>query len=315
MATIITKNSSTASSVPLNTQLVQGELAVNVTDKRLFTENASGTVVELGTNPSSLTLPNGVANAVCYLNGSKVLTTGSALQFDGTNLGLGVTPSAWSSYRALQLAGGGSLVSFDNAAEVWSNAFFNGSNNVYIANGFATRYHANNNGAHAWYTAPSGTAGAAITFTQAMTLDASGRLGIGTTSPGADLSIGDTSTTASRQIRLHGPASGTAGGASVNVVNGTNTIFAAGNASNIIGGAYSSDAMLFWGNAALRFYGNSNELARIDSSGNWISSAPTTPPTLATNGTMVFNLTSNTNLRVSVRGSDGVTRVANITLA
>jgi len=30
---------------------------------------------------------------------------------------------------------------------------------------------------------------------------------------------------------------------------------------------------------------------------------------------MVFNLTSNTNLRVSVRGSDGVTRTANITLA
>ena len=73
MATIITKNSSTASSVPLNTQLVQGELAVNVTDKRLFTENASGTVVELGTNPSSLTLPNGTANGVPYLNASKVL--------------------------------------------------------------------------------------------------------------------------------------------------------------------------------------------------------------------------------------------------
>jgi hypothetical protein len=57
------------------------------------------------------------------------------------------------------------------------------------------------------------------------------------------------------------------------------------------------------------------ERARIDSSGNLIQSAPTTPPTLATNGQMVFNLTSNTNLRVSVRGSDGVTRTANITLA
>lgn len=53
---------------------------------------------------------------------------------------------------------------------------------------------------------------------------------------------------------------------------------------------------------------------RIDGVGNLIQSAPTTPPTLATNGQMVFNLTSNTNLRVSVRGSDGVTRTANITL-
>jgi hypothetical protein len=57
------------------------------------------------------------------------------------------------------------------------------------------------------------------------------------------------------------------------------------------------------------------ERMRIDSSGNVVSSVPTTPPALSTNGTMVFNLTSDTNLRVSVRGSDGVTRTANITLA
>jgi hypothetical protein len=53
--TIVTKNSSTASAVPLAADLVQGELAVNVTDKRLFTENAAGAVVELGTTPSSVT--------------------------------------------------------------------------------------------------------------------------------------------------------------------------------------------------------------------------------------------------------------------
>jgi hypothetical protein len=35
--------------------------------------------------------------------------------------------------------------------------------------------------AHQWYNAPSGTAGNAITFTQAMTLDASGRLFVGAT--------------------------------------------------------------------------------------------------------------------------------------
>jgi len=56
MTTIITKNSSTGSAVPTSGDLVQGELAVNVTDKRLFTEDSSGTVVEIGTNPSSLTI-------------------------------------------------------------------------------------------------------------------------------------------------------------------------------------------------------------------------------------------------------------------
>ena len=55
-STIITKNSSTASAVPSSVDLVQGELAVNVTDKRLFTEDSGGSVVELGTNPSSLSI-------------------------------------------------------------------------------------------------------------------------------------------------------------------------------------------------------------------------------------------------------------------
>lgn len=82
--TIITKNSATATAVPTAGQLVQGELAVNVTDKRLFTENSGGTVVEVGTNPSSVTLSSGTANGVTYLNGSKVLTSGSALTFDGS---------------------------------------------------------------------------------------------------------------------------------------------------------------------------------------------------------------------------------------
>jgi len=45
MATIITKNSSTAAAVPAAGNLVQGELAVNVTDKKLYTKDAGGNVV------------------------------------------------------------------------------------------------------------------------------------------------------------------------------------------------------------------------------------------------------------------------------
>jgi hypothetical protein len=52
------------------------------------------------------------------------------------------------------------------------------------------------NGAHLWYNAASGTAGNAITFTQAMTLDASGNLGIGTTSPSGRLHAVTTTNTA-----------------------------------------------------------------------------------------------------------------------
>ena len=54
---IITKNSSTGSSVPSASDLVQGELAVNVTDKRLFTENSSGAVAVSYTHQTLPTTP------------------------------------------------------------------------------------------------------------------------------------------------------------------------------------------------------------------------------------------------------------------
>lgn len=43
----------------------------------------------------TLTSTSGTANGIAYLNASKVLTSGSALVFDGTNLGIGTnSPSA-----------------------------------------------------------------------------------------------------------------------------------------------------------------------------------------------------------------------------
>jgi hypothetical protein len=100
------------------------------------------------------------------------------------NLGLGVTPSAWGgNWRALQSLGGGS-VSFDAFATSYlsANANNDGTGWKYVETRSAGQYRIDNN-THAWYTAPSGTAGNAIGFTQAMTLDASGNLGVGQTSP------------------------------------------------------------------------------------------------------------------------------------
>lgn len=64
------------------------------------------------------------------------------------------------------------------------------------------------------------------------------------------------------------------------------------------------DANIVWG-----------DLMTLDTNGNLVHTAPAVAPALTASGQMVFNLTSNTNLRVSVRGTDGVTRVANLTLA
>jgi hypothetical protein len=58
------------------------------------------------TASSTTTLSGGTANGVAYLNGSKVVTTGSAFTFDGTNLGLGTTtPFADGGYRSIDIRG------------------------------------------------------------------------------------------------------------------------------------------------------------------------------------------------------------------
>ena len=152
MATLVTKNSSTASAVPGTGDLVQGELAVNVADKRLFTKDSGGTVVEVGTNPSSL------------------VVTG--------NVGVGVTPSAWSG-AALQLQTNASLYGFSNTTNVGQNAYYN-AGWKYMTTAAAALAQVGQ-GAHYWFTAPSGTAGNAISFTQAMTLTSGGDLLVGTT--------------------------------------------------------------------------------------------------------------------------------------
>jgi hypothetical protein len=97
------------------------------------------------------------------------------------NLGLGVTPSAWSGIgNTLQVNTGGSFSADAANAYFAANSYYNGTNWIYQTTNNATRYTMAAN-SHLWYTAPSGTAGTAITFTQAMTLDASGRLLIGQT--------------------------------------------------------------------------------------------------------------------------------------
>jgi hypothetical protein len=96
------------------------------------------------------------------------------------NLGLGVAPSAWSGFTALQIQNG-ALFTDSTSFRSIMNGYYNGSNWIYSTTNAATRYE-QLSGIHRWFNAPSGTAGNAITFTQAMTLDASGNLGIGTTS-------------------------------------------------------------------------------------------------------------------------------------
>jgi hypothetical protein len=128
-----------------------------------------------GSESASIVFSNQIAGA--YTDSMRLDSSG--------NLGLGVTPSAWASqWTSLNIAGNLSLAGrSSNTEELYLSAnAFNDGFWKYIATNFATQYY-QDAGTHVWRTAASGTAGNAITFTQAMTLDASGNLGVGTTSP------------------------------------------------------------------------------------------------------------------------------------
>jgi hypothetical protein len=193
------------------------------------------------------------------------------------NLGLGVQPSAWNSdYKTQQIGGTSSFYGRVNSNQtgVGQNWYRTGGGGyVYIKDGTAENYEMDS-GAHRWYTAASGTAGNAITFTQAMTLDASGNLGVGTTSPAYKLDVRgslyvqrDTNPTNALAVQL------------------TNQTTSSNNGCRLSFDAYnigSSALGVPTDSASLAFYtgGVTTERARIDSSGNLL--VGTTGQTLGT---------------------------------
>ena len=83
--TIVTKSGSGA---PTASDLVAGELAVDLTNGRLYTENSGGTVLELGLNP------NGNVNVTGSVTADGLTVDGSALVRSGNTLTLNRTDNA-----------------------------------------------------------------------------------------------------------------------------------------------------------------------------------------------------------------------------
>jgi hypothetical protein len=180
------------------------------------------------------------------------------------NVGLKTTPSAWNTFTASLQIEGASLSGLGaNNTALGSNAYYN-SAWKYYGTGSATLYQ-QNAGQHAWSVAGSGTAGNNITFTQAMTLDASGNVGIGTSSPSARLHI---LTASDETIRL---ATSTTN-PYLSFYESTNRRayiqYAAGGGGLIIDSEAAS--------AGICFNTQNSERMRIDSSGNVIIGTTTT---------------------------------------
>jgi hypothetical protein len=114
------------------------------------------------------------------------------VRFDASgNVGIGVTPFAWgSNYNSIDIAPASSISGTKNVPStiIATNGFFDGSVFKYKSSNPASAIN-QFDGGHSFFTAPSGTAGNTITFTERMTITSAGDVGIGTTSPGEKLHI------------------------------------------------------------------------------------------------------------------------------
>jgi hypothetical protein len=145
----------------------------------LVTTNGAGAFTTLSAS-STVTLSGGTANGVAYLNGSKALTTGSALWFDGTNFGVGTGGNTLNQQSVVYKSGVNAV--YQQVA--------NGSTGLGATNG--VRVGVSSAGVGEWYS-PT----AAISYIdniERMRLTSTG-FGIGTSSPSTSAILDAQSTT------------------------------------------------------------------------------------------------------------------------
>jgi hypothetical protein len=213
------------------------------------------------------------------------LTTGGVLRVTwdaGGNVGIGGAPSQ--AFEVRTAAARAAVI----PATATNNALFQATNsggNAFIGldsstGGLAAAY------ALVLYHAGAYPVIIATNNLERMRIDSSGNVGIGTSSPGQRLTV-------------------KAAGAS----------YSAGALSLVAGATGNTTYMTNVGGVFFLSNDGSTDHLQIDSSGNQINTPSNTPPSLTANGQINLTPTSNTNARISYRGSDGVTRVGNIPLA
>jgi len=181
MTTIKLKNGSGA---PAASDLVQGEPALDLTNKRLYSEDASGNVIEVGTNPTTLTVDTDtlVVDASNDRVGIGTTTVNRKLELSGNNNAgakanyLRITDTDTTATAANQ-QGGIEFFASDSSAGAGVTASMEV---VYAGSG--------GGGEITFNTAANSGAGVA----EAMRIDESGNVGIGC-SPSRLLDIEDTS--------------------------------------------------------------------------------------------------------------------------
>ena len=228
---------------------------------------------------------------------SHLISAQGPIAFGGTAGGTRTSYISNSAVASIYYTDGGASYPFDNFGNLIIQPRTNAGRSVIIA-----------------------TSSAAGTPVERLIVDPSGNVGVGVTTAAQKLTvltnIGISAVTAAaaddRLIFTENMASANFGSQIVWKTASSGNAYAS---IGITNGAAGNTGTLIFSTSSSIFGSNNVERMRIDSAGNLILQSSATPATLGTNGMLTVNATSNTNLRFSYRGSDGVTRVANITLA
>ena len=152
------------------------------------------------TTPTINTITSAASTALTIQSAGTTAITVDTSQ----NVGIGVVPSAWGSVysKAIQISTQGAYIA-GNTSTYSGGTYAWFGNNGYLDSSAVFRYTASTSACqysqianqHIWSYAASGTAGNAITFSEAMRIDSSGNLLVGTTSANSSrLSVVSTGT-------------------------------------------------------------------------------------------------------------------------
>jgi len=231
-------------------------------------ETVQGNTTVTGTITGAKLIPTGssVTGNGMYLpaaNSVGISTNGTnAVYIDSNqNVGLGVTPSAWTSGQKVIQAGNTTAVMNDGSKSTYygNNFYYNGGFKYLTTGGAATYYTQDASGAHTWYSYAAATAGATLTggAGQAMTLDSTG-----------DLALGRTSVTPFSSGYRTLDMDGTNGSGVRLRANGTTEAYLYCSTTSSILGTLGADPLVF--------ETNGTERARINSSGDLLVGTTTT---------------------------------------
>jgi len=152
--------------------------------------DATRRALEIGVVGGSVTAPVylkvvGTGNRFAIFNQSN--TEQFTIDSSG-NIGVGVTPSAWTGYKALEIGtvGSGVAATTSSGTIQFNGSYYYASGDKFGVTGNYAMYFSAipGDGSYRWYTSTAtGTAGNAATMAERMRIDSSGRVGIGATSP------------------------------------------------------------------------------------------------------------------------------------